>query len=213
MASRMPKSSRRPDAYKHEIVQASSPASFYMIPTDRYQRPAKKRPIATRRDTPSESSEAVLTSKESPWTTYRVSRIPATYDADAFREAFAISLELEHHIKVVTHSFAAYGQQYRTATITFSELPSRLYAGGANEAHSKSEWRIIIVHPLSKRDDTICVDTHFRGFTPLSPTAKEKGHLIEYVAAYGPRALANVASQLRCYTWLGRSCTRRVQGS
>lgn len=113
---------------------------------------------------------------------------------------------------LTVYSLASYGPQQRTATITFSDTPFRLYSTVADDARGKTiEWRLNIVHPLSTQTDTVCINTHFMGFTPVSPLENDEEHLIEYVAVYRFRTLADLWSQLYCYTWLGKSCTWTIQ--
>jgi nucleoside phosphorylase len=120
---------------------------------------------------------------KSEGTTYRVSRIPDTYSADSFHDALRISLHLKPHTTLIIHSFASDWLQRRTATITFSDTPSKLYSAGADNAGGKTtEWRVNIVHPLSIQSDTVCIDRHFTGFTPVSPLDNDVEHLVEYVA-------------------------------
>ena len=76
-----------------------------------------------------------------------------------------------------------------------------LFSAGATDARGKTtEWRVDIVLPLSTQIDTVCIDTHFTGFTPVSPLANDEEHLIEYVAAYRSKAFADLWPQLSCYT-------------
>lgn len=156
--------------------------------------------------------EPTADSSKSQWTTYRVSPIPNTYDATSFHNALRISLRLESHITLNIHSFASDWSQQRTATITFSDTPSGLYSVGADNVCGKTtEWKVNIVHPLSTQTDTVCIDTHFRGFIPVSPLANDEEHLIEYVARCKLRTFADLYSQLYYYTWLGKSCAWRIQ--
>ena len=169
--------------------------------------------MSARHDTPSESSKTTLRqSAKSQWTTYRVSQIPDTYDEDSFRDALRASLlQLEQDVTLTIHSFASKGSQQRVSTITFSDTPSGLCSARADEARGKTtEWRVDIVHPSSKQTDIVYIDTHFTGFTPISPLANDEEHLIECAAAYGSRTFADLLSKLYCYTWLGKSSTRGV---
>jgi hypothetical protein len=109
-----------------------------------------------------------------------VSRIPNTYDTISFHDALRVSLQLESHTTLTIHSFASNRSGQITATVTFSDTPSRLYSVGADDARGKTtEWRVDIVHPLSKQTDTLCIDTHFKGFTAVSPLDNDEEHLIE----------------------------------
>jgi hypothetical protein len=139
--------------------------------------------MGTRHGTLSESSKTTWRQPaKSQWTTYRVSQIPATYDSVSLHDALCVSLQLEQHVTLTIHSFASKGLQQRMSTITFSDTPSRLCSAGADDGRGNTtEWRVDIVHPSSTQTDTVCIDTHFTGFTPLSPLANDEEHLIEYV--------------------------------
>ena len=122
-----------------------------------------------------------------------MSPIPNTYDATSFQNALRISLGLESHTTLTIHSFASDWSQQRTATITFSDTPSGLYSVGVDDVCGKTtEWKVNIVHPLSTQTDTVCIDTHFKGFTPVSPLANDEEHLIEYVARCKLRTFADL---------------------
>jgi hypothetical protein len=122
-----------------------------------------------------------------------VSPIPNTYDATSFHDALRISLQLESHTTLTIHSFASDWSQQRTATITFSDTPSGLYSVGVDDVCGKTtEWKVNIVHPLSKQTDTVCIDTHFTGFTPVSPLTNDEEHSIEYVARCKVRTFADL---------------------
>jgi hypothetical protein len=111
-----------------------------------------------------------------------VSQIPHFYDEDSFRNALLVSLQLEKHITLTIHSFASITPGLRTTTITFSDDPSWLYSATAEDARQKpTEWRVELVHQPSTQKDTVLIDTHFKGFTPVSPLANDEEHLIEYV--------------------------------
>lgn len=120
--------------------------------------------------------------------------IPDTYDEGSFREALRDSLQLEQHTTLTTHSFSSNKLQQRVATITFSKTPASLCSAGSDARSKTTEWVVDIVHPLSKQSDTICIDTHFRGFTPISPLANDKEHSIEYVAECELETHANLWS-------------------
>jgi hypothetical protein len=112
-----------------------------------------------------------------------VTGIPNTYDEASFHHALRIGLQLESHTTLKIHSFASNWSQQRIATITFGDTPSRPSSAGADDARGKTtEWRVNIVHPLSTQTDTVYIDTHFTGFTPLSPLHNDEEHLIEYAA-------------------------------
>ncbi|KAE8440868.1 hypothetical protein EG329_006366 [Mollisiaceae sp. DMI_Dod_QoI] len=178
------------------------------------QRPAKRRRVGARHNTPSESSKATLgQSAKSQWTTYRVSHIPATFDADSFHDALRDSLELEQHVKLTVHSFASKDPHQRISTITFSDTPSRLYSARAHEAHGKTtQWTVDIVHPSSTRTDTICIDTHFTGFTPVSPLANDEKHTIDCIAihGWGSHPLGGFKAHDDTYMWLRDSLTKEL---
>jgi hypothetical protein len=81
----------------------------------------------------------------------------------------------------------------------------------ADDARGKTaNWPVYIVHPLSKQTDTVHIDTHFSGFTPVSPLDNDEEHLIEYAARCELRAFADLRSQLYRDTWLGKSPAWRI---
>ena len=181
MSSRTLRSSRKSCASEQDTIQASALCSrVSLTSTDCFlQRPAKRRRVGKGNDTPSRSSKSNVDSAKAQWTTYRVSGIPDTYDEGSFREALHASLQLNQHTALSIHSFASNRSQGRSATITFSNTPTRLRSTEADAGSKTTEWPVDIVHPLSTQTDTICIDTHFRGFTPISPVANDEEHLIE----------------------------------
>jgi hypothetical protein len=185
------------------------PSSWRLLTAS--QRPVKKRRTDTRSGALSESLEPTVGSSKSQWTTYRVTEIPNTYDEASFHHALRISLQLESHTTLTIHSFASNWSQQRIATITFSNTPSRLSSAGADDTRGKTTGLgVNIVHPLSTQTDTVCIDTHFTGFTPVSPLYNDEEHLIECVSRRELKTFTNLWSQLYCYTWLGKSCTWRI---
>jgi hypothetical protein len=129
------------------------------------------RRVDTSQATTPQSSKSNATKPH--WTTYRVSRIPDFYSAETFHDALRASLQLEQRITLTVHSFASDGSHQRTSTITFSDNPALL------DSHDKAEWKVGLIRPSSTHTDMVFIDTHFIGFTPLSPLANEEEHMIE----------------------------------
>jgi len=115
--------------------------------------------------------------------TYRVSQIPENYDGGSLHDALCTSFHLEQRTGVKIHSFAAdvsSPSRRRVATVSFRSEPLRLSSHGPSEGHEEPiEWRLDLVHPTSRHTDSVLIDTHFKGFTPLSPLVRDEEHVIE----------------------------------
>jgi hypothetical protein len=122
---------------------------------------------------------------------YRASRIPECYEA-TLRKAMISALKLPEATNLQIKSFStnyyhpSTTGRYRTATLECTDIVSYLTPQGTSATNSlgytssnKSEWQIELVHPSLGHVDKIFIDSHFMGFTPLSPLALEQKHSIE----------------------------------
>ena len=123
-------------------------------------------------------------------TTYRVTRIPGVFDEDQLLQAITEVLGLEDPTGTNIHSLAfdipdGVAQLWKAATVTFRVRPTRL------SPSSKNEWdfKLASKDGDQNKEQRIYFDTHFLGFTPLSPVAGENGHSIEYVYCSFPAIL------------------------
>ena len=113
--------------------------------------------------------------------TYRLRNIPENYDDISLRDALCASLQLEQHTSVEIHSFATDVSMpmRRIATVSFRGEPFPLTSHSPLEGREEpTQWNLDLVHPTSKQTDLVLIDTHFYGFTPLSPLVKDEEHVI-----------------------------------
>ncbi|MCJ1334586.1 hypothetical protein MMC10_011298 [Thelotrema lepadinum] len=113
--------------------------------------------------------------------TYRITRIPEEFDLPRLSQAIKSLFELEDAMFKL-HSLAIDATdetepRTKVATISFRTIPARLQSS----LHHADEWDFDI--PLSPTDPTNCsriyLDTHFKGFTPLSPAERDGEYTIE----------------------------------
>jgi hypothetical protein len=132
---------------------------------------------------PAESStSAVVDSAKHRCITYRVRNIPDNYDEDSLCDALCASLQLEQRTGVKIHSLATDVSRpgRRIATVSFHSEPLEFSSHNPSKGHEEStEWKLELFHPTLTHNDSVCVDTHFKSFTPLSPFDKDEEHVIE----------------------------------
>ena len=112
---------------------------------------------------------------------YRVSRIPATIGKglllSAMEHIFRIdSAECKIHSLAYDASYES-EPRYKTATISFHPRPPKLDLALTNSGG----WSIDLECEVAERYgfDRIYFDTHFEGFTPLSPAEKFDNQEVE----------------------------------
>lgn len=139
--------------------------------------------------------------------TFRVSRIPKSLDH------LGLSKVLQSLFKVGNDGFKIHSlasdasdetePEWNTATIAFREIPEAIQSRQGNA----DDWRFDIPPELVTSPESSCMyfDTHFDGFTPLSPADQDEKHTIEYVFPHSRSILLNF--QLHSSTRLGRSCS------
>ena len=114
-------------------------------------------------------------------TAYRVSRIPETFDSHQLSQAIKLSFGLENGaFRIHTLALDATDEtepRWKAATVSFRVRPVALQAV-SGQAH---EWIIDVPRSLEAGLDSVRLvfDTHFYGFTPLSPAEKVQDQTIE----------------------------------
>ena len=113
--------------------------------------------------------------------TFRISRIPETFGLEDLIHVLGRLFQIDfRHFKI--HSLASDASheadpKWKTATITFRARPSALA-----DQESKVRQHTFDLSPAStamSEGGSILFDTHFEGFTPLSPAENDNEHCIE----------------------------------
>ena len=107
-------------------------------------------------------------------TTFRVTKIPEELDKKSLSEVIVPILELDgiDEIKIHSLSFDAVNEEefnYKIATVSFRVRPILL-------SPDLNEWEF----ELPDDNCRIYFDTHFSGFTPLSPCEGKERQNLEY---------------------------------
>jgi hypothetical protein len=132
--------------------------------------------------------------------TFRVCGIPACYDAASLQIALASALGY-NVIDVRVYSLASdigFESQTRIATVSFTTLPTVL---------NLQSQRIVVEIP-ERPDSTawkaIYIDSHFLGFTPLSPVENDQLHAIDCIAihGWGGHAFGSFRDPSSCFMWI-----------
>ena len=139
-------------------------------------------------------------------TTYRISQIPGSLDSEnvcsIIREIFKLG---EEDFKL--HSLASDvpdqdGKQWKTSTVSFWRRPL-LLEGSEGTADS---WTFEIPSIGLSASNRACIhfDTHFNGFTPLSPEENDAKHRIDciVVPGWGGHPLGSFRSRIGTHVWL-----------
>ncbi len=112
---------------------------------------------------------------------YRISRIPSTIAKELLVSVVGDVFDIESaQFKIHSLAYDASHEskpRYKTATISFRTRPPQLEL-----AHSESDgWSFDLKRELADKydSDRIYFDTHFEGFTPLSPAEESHEQTIE----------------------------------
>lgn len=115
---------------------------------------------------------------------FRVTRIPAVIDALWLSNLTAHIFDVKPD-NLTIHSLAldesdATEPEWRTATVSFQSRPTLLQPS----KETPDEWWFDLpsASDVKAENSRICFDTHFKGFTPLSPVENDSKHTIEYVS-------------------------------
>ena len=145
-------------------------------------------------------------------TTFRVSRVPWRLDLRGLPLLLANVLNLAVS-EVEVHSLASDVSNpnetpWKTATVAFRTRPARLQASQSD----KNEWIIEVPSPSDDKSEreALCFDTHFEGFTPLSPSENDDEHEVDciMIPGWGGHALGSFRSTTSSYVWLRDSLPR-----
>ena len=125
--------------------------------------------------------------------TFRVTKIPGDLDLPRLSQVVKDIFELGK-TEFEIHSLASDASDetepwWKAATITFRVRPTLLKA----EIGTPDEWLFDLPSVVGTQSacGPIHFDTHFNGFTPLSPAEKDSEHTIEYDFPNVERKLAN----------------------
>lgn len=110
-------------------------------------------------------------------TTFRVRKIPEEFDKDRLLNTIVTLFDLGSPSEAKVHSLAFSYEHDKVATVSFHNRPVALLKESLPQ--ESSSWSFVL--PESENGDQIWFDTHFRGFTPLSPTEGQKTQSLEYV--------------------------------
>ncbi|KAI9889411.1 MAG: hypothetical protein M1814_005347 [Vezdaea aestivalis] len=127
--------------------------------------------------------------------TFRVTDIPALYDRTTLQQGLVKSFHIGETSDLIVHSLASdqcgdASPQRRVATVTFRTLPEQLSSTEPERGVSISspdEWSVRLEDelPLPAKNVVLHFDTHFTGFTPLSPVEQDDKHIIDCIVIHG----------------------------
>ena len=138
-------------------------------------------------------------------TTFRVRNVPAQFDGARLQQVLANIVDLEEVGDVKVHSLSHDApdgdQQRKAATVSFRVRPAAL-------AEPSNDW-IFRLPDLDGR--SLFIDTHFKGFTPLSPRDNTINNIIDCIAihGWGAHAFGSFRGPDGHYMWLRDSLPQR----
>ncbi|KAI9891703.1 MAG: hypothetical protein M1814_002453 [Vezdaea aestivalis] len=127
--------------------------------------------------------------------TFRVTGIPASQDLKTLQQGLVKAFHIGENSDLIVHSLASdpcgdTSPQPRVATVTFGVLPRQL--SYAEPEHNVSEappdkWSVRLEDELAlpAKNVVLHFDTHFTGFTPLSPVEDDDKHVIDCIVIHG----------------------------
>ncbi len=138
--------------------------------------------------------------------TFRVSRIPDDFRVEDLSQAIKRWFDLESS-EYIIHSLAPDACDeadplWKTATVSFRNIPALLRRSQSMEYEYDFELPAFLAEEFGR--SRIYFDTHFKGFTPLSPTHRDTEGTIDCIVipGWGGHALGSFRSHTNTYVWI-----------